>query len=64
MHEAELALRMFALKLAVPLHCRAAISADVSNDDAIEEAMIASSASDEPLIRIGDTNLAPLHVVR
>lgn len=69
MYEAELAMRMFALQLAVPFHRGATIRAGLGYRDAIEEAMIVLAMGfecldHEPLIGVSDANLAPLHAVR
>lgn len=69
MHEAELSMRMFALELAVPLHCGTTIRADLGHSDAIEKPMIVLAMGlkcldHEPVIGVSDTNLAPQHAVR
>ena len=65
-HEAELALWMTAPELAVALHRRAAIRADVDHCDAIQDTAIVFRVGvqglyDEPLIWISCMHLGPAH---
>jgi hypothetical protein len=63
-HEAELAMRMLAAKLAVTLHCGSTVRTCVDHCDAIEDAMIVLAMSlerldHEPSIGMRRADLAP-----
>lgn len=66
MNEAELALRMLAVEVGVPLHRRGTVRADLNHGDPIEDATVLGgmrleSFDDEPLVGMSSTDLGPTH---
>lgn len=67
-HEAKLAMRMLAAKLAVSLHCRTTIRAHLDDPNTIEDTVVVRAVrfecfNDEPLVGMCRADLAPPHAM-